>query len=173
MNSSAPRRGRTFLLAAIVAALGIEAPLASAQQAPTGDTAAAAPSAGKAAAPTAGKTASKPSESAVSDKSAASYSLGVSMGERLRTGGISPDAVSGERIAQGVHDGLTGKAKMTDADRTNIEKLLRAAHDVAAETGHRAATKFLAENGKKPGITTTASGLQYRVVSAGTGESPK
>ncbi len=31
---------------------------------------------------------------------------------------------------------------------------------------------FLAENGKKPGITTTASGLQYEVIKEGTGASP-
>jgi FKBP-type peptidyl-prolyl cis-trans isomerase FklB len=38
----------------------------------------------------------------------------------------------------------------------------------AAEAG----VKFLEENGKKDGITTTASGLQYRVVESGEGNSP-
>jgi FKBP-type peptidyl-prolyl cis-trans isomerase FkpA len=33
--------------------------------------------------------------------------------------------------------------------------------------------KFLAENGKKPGVTTTASGLQYQVVTEGKGPKPK
>ncbi len=33
--------------------------------------------------------------------------------------------------------------------------------------------KFLAENGKKPGVTTTASGLQYQVITAGKGAKPK
>jgi len=32
---------------------------------------------------------------------------------------------------------------------------------------------FLAENGKKEGITTTASGLQYKVLTEGTGKKPK
>lgn len=32
---------------------------------------------------------------------------------------------------------------------------------------------FLAENAQKPGITTTASGLQYEVLREGTGPSPK
>ena len=31
---------------------------------------------------------------------------------------------------------------------------------------------FLAENGKKPGVTTTASGLQYEVIKAGDGAAP-
>ena len=33
--------------------------------------------------------------------------------------------------------------------------------------------KFLAENKKKEGVKTTASGLQYKVLKEGTGESPK
>src|SRR5581483_2259788 len=32
---------------------------------------------------------------------------------------------------------------------------------------------FLAENAKKEGVKTTASGLQYKVMKAGTGETPK
>ncbi len=36
-----------------------------------------------------------------------------------------------------------------------------------------AGEKFLAENAGKPGVTTTASGLQYKVVQAGTGAKPK
>lgn len=39
----------------------------------------------------------------------------------------------------------------------------------ALETGRA----FLAENAKKPGINTTASGLQYEVLTPGTGKSPK
>ncbi len=37
----------------------------------------------------------------------------------------------------------------------------------------QAGAAFLAENGKKDGVTTTASGLQYRVLTAGKGRSPK
>ena len=36
-----------------------------------------------------------------------------------------------------------------------------------------AGKKFLAENGKKKGVTTTTSGLQYEVMKAGDGEKPK
>lgn len=39
----------------------------------------------------------------------------------------------------------------------------------ALETG----LAFLAENGKKEGVVTTASGLQYLVLTEGTGKSPK
>jgi FKBP-type peptidyl-prolyl cis-trans isomerase FklB len=33
-------------------------------------------------------------------------------------------------------------------------------------------TAFLAENAKKPGVKTTASGLQYKVITPGTGKKP-
>ena len=42
-----------------------------------------------------------------------------------------------------------------------------------AEVNHKAAAKFLAENGKKPDVVTTASGLQYRVITPGAGAPPK
>ena len=112
-------------------------------------------------------------DAAGSQKSAASYSLGVSMGAQLRGNGVPADAVNAQRLAQGVHDALTGKAKLTEADQNNIQALVRTSVEGAAEANHQAASKFLAENGKKQGVITTASGLQYKVLAAGSGESPK
>jgi FKBP-type peptidyl-prolyl cis-trans isomerase len=171
MTLPAPRRGRTFLIvnAAAASALLAGALLAQAPQ----------PSSG-ASAPAAGETATKkaPAGSGAakappSEKSAVSYSLGLSMGEQLHGAGVSVDAVSSERLAQGVRDGLSGKAKMTDADREKINKLVRSAYEAAGDTNHRAAAKFLAENGKKADVVTTASGLQYKVLAAGSGDPPK
>jgi len=123
-------------------------------------------------APAAGApTAKKPAAAAASAD--VSYSLGVSMGDQLRSTGVSPDDVSSARLAQGVHDALGGKAKLTDADKKNIGNLLRTAHEAQGERNHRAAAKFLAENAKKPDVTTTASGLQYKVLSPGSGNPPK
>lgn len=42
----------------------------------------------------------------------------------------------------------------------------------AATTNKADGEKFLAENGKKNGVQTTASGLQYKVITEGTGKSP-
>lgn len=42
-----------------------------------------------------------------------------------------------------------------------------------AQAGHEKGKAFLQENGKRPEVTTTASGLQYEVITAGTGKSPK
>lgn len=102
-----------------------------------------------------------------------SYSLGVSMGDQLHASGIAADAVNSTQLAQGVHDALLGKATITDADKTNIAKLIQGGMAAQAEVNHKAAAKFLAENGKKPDVVTTASGLQYRVLAPGAGASPK
>lgn len=172
MRSPAPRRGRILFIVHTATALLAGALLAQAQQPPAGSAAnpppAAAPGAAKKAPAKSGTSAA-----ATGPKSNASYSLGVSMGEQLRGAGVTPDAVSSERLAQGVRDGLSGKAKLTDEDRQAINEMVRTAHAAAAETNHHAAAKFLAENSKKPEVVTTASGLQYKVLTQGSGTSPK
>ncbi|HKD53066.1 MAG TPA: FKBP-type peptidyl-prolyl cis-trans isomerase [Steroidobacteraceae bacterium] len=171
MRSPAPRRGRTVFIIHTAVALLAGAMLAQAQEPPTG-------SGASSPAPAAGTAKKAPAKSgtaaaATGPKSNASYSLGVSMGEQLRAAGVTAEAVSSERLAQGVRDGLSGKAKLTDSDRQAINEMVHNAHEALAETNHRAAATFLAENAKKPGVVTTASGLQYKVLSAGSGASPK
>jgi FKBP-type peptidyl-prolyl cis-trans isomerase len=119
-------------------------------------------------------------EGEASEKSTRSYSLGLIWGEELRTHGVAPDAISTARIAQGVRDAITGKVAVSDKDRENLRALAASAGEanrkaaaVAGEANHKAAAKFLAENGKKPGVVTTKSGLQYQEIRAGSGESPK
>ena len=164
MTASAPDRARTFLLVSVLGTLLAATQLALAQQAgaPAGSPPAATPKP-KAAAPKAEK----------DDKSAASYSLGVMMGSQLRGSGVRPEDVSTERVNQGFRDAINGKVKMADSDKANINKLIHSAFDALADSNHKAAEKFLAENGKKPDVTTTASGLEYKTLSQGNGASPK
>jgi FKBP-type peptidyl-prolyl cis-trans isomerase len=160
-----PAPFRVTLLLATAVALAAGTSLAQAQQ-----------PAATPAAPAAPAKAKKPAaatDAATSDKNASSYSLGVSMGTQLRSNGVAPSAVNTQRLAEGVRDALSGKAQMSDADQQNIQRLVRNAQEGAADTNHKAAAAFLAENGKKPGVVTTASGLQYQVLTAGSGESPK
>jgi FKBP-type peptidyl-prolyl cis-trans isomerase FkpA len=165
MTPAAPFRVSLLLGAAVALAAGA-LPVAAQQPSP-----APAPAAGAAATPK--KPAAAATEAAASEKNASSYSLGVSMGDQLRSNGVTPDAVNSQRLAQGVRDALNGKVKLSEADQKNIQQLVRNAQQGAAEANHRAATKFLAENGKKPGVVTTASGLEYQVLAPGSGESPK
>jgi len=164
MAPTAP--SRITLLLGTAVALGAGPYLVQAQQPAPTPAAPAAHAAPK-------KPAAAASDAATSDKNASSYSLGVSMGTQLRSNGVAPDAINSQRLAEGVHDALTGKAKMSDADQQNIQRLVRSAQEGAGDANHKAAAAFLAENAKKPGVVTTASGLQYLVLTQGSGESPK
>jgi FKBP-type peptidyl-prolyl cis-trans isomerase len=168
MTLPARRRGPIAItLSAAAAAALLAGPLAAQQ--PSAPAAAAPASAPAAAAPAAKKAPAKKAGAPESDASAQSYSLGLMWGNQLRTTGVPSDGVNAARIAQGVHDGLTGKVALSDKDRQNIQALASA----GGEANHKAAAKFLAENGKKPGVVTTASGLQYQELTAGKGDSPK
>jgi FKBP-type peptidyl-prolyl cis-trans isomerase len=172
MTLPARRRGRILLVYIAVAAAFSAGTLA--QQPPSAGAASgtAAPATGTAAAKKA-PAKSAAANAASSERNAASYSLGVSMGDQLHSNGVPADAVNFERLAQGVHDALNGKVKMTEQDNVKISKMVREAYLAAGETNHRAAASFLSANGKKPEVVTTASGLQYKVLSAGSGDSPK
>ncbi len=169
------RRCRTSLSVngLAVAVLLTGATLAQAQNAapPT------APAASTPAPATAKKPAAKEGAAAAktpaSPKIQGSYALGVSMGEQLHRAGLTNDSVAVERIAQGLRDALAGKAKMNEADQESIANLVRGARAGAGEANHAAAAAFLAENAKKKDVVTTASGLQYKVITAGSGEPPK
>jgi FKBP-type peptidyl-prolyl cis-trans isomerase len=157
---------RFLFSVAAAAALWMSAPATHAQQ-----PGASSPPAGSAAAPAAAKKPPAKGAAAEADgqKSTSSYSLGLMWGEQLRGSGITPDAVSTARIAQGIRDGISGKASVSQQDRDNIRALATSGIDA----NHRAADQFLAANGKKPGVVTTASGLEYQELRAGTGDPPK
>jgi len=66
----------------------------------------------------------------------------------------------------------TASFKQTDAEnyfRTNIESVIAAKNEKLKKEGQ----DWLAENAKKSGVITTASGLQYKVLTMGTGARPK
>jgi FKBP-type peptidyl-prolyl cis-trans isomerase len=109
----------------------------------------------------------------INAKAQASYSLGVSMGDQLHHLGLTSDSIATERLTQGLRDALSGKVAMTPNDQENIANFVKTARDGMAETNRAAANKFLAENGKKKDVVTTASGLQYHVLSPGEGAPPK
>ena len=145
------RTGRTLRFAALAALLG--SALAQAQEG--GAPAAAAPGA-------------KPAAKAPAAARTASYSLGVMFGAQLKNNSLTAEQINTAQVAQGMKDALAGKAELGDADRENITKLASA----AGEANHQVAAKFLAENGKKPGVVTTVSGLQYKVLTPGSGNAP-
>ena len=70
-----------------------------------------------------------------------------------------------------IFDEKTGDAYLRGVYQASAMKKEMA--KIQASSGNVDAGKaFLAENGKKPGVTTTASGLQYKVIKAGNGKKP-
>lgn len=100
-----------------------------------------------------------------------SYALGVLFATNLSNEGLS--SVHGESLKSGFEATLAGDATMTasEADalvRTEMMRLKEEKSKATKEEGEA----FLAENGKKEGIQTTETGLQYRHEVLGTGASP-
>lgn len=106
-------------------------------------------------------------------KSEGSYSLGLNMGEGLRRASVDVNSISTQRLMQGLHDGLTGKVEFGSANEQSIRTLIVSTRARVGKVNHDAAHAFLVRNGKKKGIVTTASGLQYEVLKAGQGSEPK
>jgi FKBP-type peptidyl-prolyl cis-trans isomerase len=112
-------------------------------------------------------------ESPAKIKSEGSYSLGLSIGENLRRASVGTHEISTARLMQGLQDALTGKATFGTANEQSIRTLIVGARAHAGDANHAAAGAFLVRNGRKKGVVTTASGLEYKVLKAGEGAAPK
>lgn len=101
-----------------------------------------------------------------------SYSLGMLFGANLKGSGLD---INLETFMQGMKDVLAGKAtKYSDAEaQAAVQASLQAVTDKKSAASRAAGVAFLAANGKKAGVVTTASGLQYQVLTAGAGPKPK
>jgi FKBP-type peptidyl-prolyl cis-trans isomerase FklB len=108
-----------------------------------------------------------------------SYALGLSMGNNFKGSGI--ESINVKDFADGVAAVFEGaQPKMSyDEAKFEIQKFFQeldakqqAAAAEMAKVNEAAGQSFLAENGKRPEVTTTASGLQYEVLAEGAGQSP-
>jgi FKBP-type peptidyl-prolyl cis-trans isomerase FklB len=107
-----------------------------------------------------------------------SYSMGVDMGRNLQKQGID---VEPDILAQGIKDGIAGgPLKMTDDQmQTTMQTFIQGmrmkmqAKQAAQGADNKAnGEKYLADNIKKEGWKQTPSGLQYKVITTGTGAKP-
>ena len=105
----------------------------------------------------------------------ASYGVGRQMGEQLASNPF--EGVDAEAVAQGVIDALAGKEsqvarpELEEAFRT-IGARMQEKQEAQTKMQAKEGDIFLAENAKKEGITVTDSGLQYEIITEGTGPKP-
>jgi FKBP-type peptidyl-prolyl cis-trans isomerase FklB len=106
----------------------------------------------------------------------ASYGIGLNMGKSLAQEGM--DDLDSKAVALGIEDAVGKKdQKLKDEELVEAFAALqkRAEERMAkmSEESAAAGKKFLEENGKKAGVVTTASGLQYEIVKKADGPQPK
>ena len=143
-------------------------PLAAASAPPGSAAAAPASSGAPGAAPSADAKAKSPPAPISNEQ--AGYLFGLTFGEQLRGIGVSSE-ITPDAVARGIKDGLQGK-KSTAADRQQVQEFARTMITAQQARNQKAAQDFLASNGAKAGVKTTASGLQYKVIAPGDAKAP-
>jgi FKBP-type peptidyl-prolyl cis-trans isomerase FklB len=101
---------------------------------------------------------------------AESYSLGITFGGQLHNGGLR-ESLSLDALIQGVRDGVAGKT-VTQDDKQRAAMLLKSGKESIAAKNKSIARAFFAKNTKVDGVTTTASGLQYKILKSGGADAP-
>lgn len=120
-----------------------------------------------------------------------SYLIGRSYGDNLAKQFVE---VNFDELVRGLKSSLDGKdSDFTDEQAQELMNAFRPIHSARvgrmrqleafnvdekgwtelAATNLAAGQEYLAQNGKKEGVKTTASGLQYEILTAGSGEIPK
>lgn len=109
----------------------------------------------------------------------ANYIIGHNLGKNLQGGGLTIEV---DALALALAEVRDGKASRFSEEET--QKVMQEVQQKAmakqeeeqkkiSETNIAAGKKFLEENKAKEGVVTTASGLQYKVITEGTGPKPK
>lgn len=117
--------------------------------------------------------ATKPAEPVLKNElDSVSYALGVSLASYYQSQGVSQ--LNGALLGAAVTDFLSGRTPLIDNTISNtlLNTYMTRLQSEKSKQNKEAGEKFLAENKKRAGVITTESGLQYEVLTAGTGESP-
>lgn len=109
-------------------------------------------------------------------KKVMTYLIGHRLGSQMlpqMLPGLTADDIDGEMLAKGVKDALCGEMD-TEILSGDVERhqhafisTLQARAAARSEKNLELGRKYMEENGKRPGVTTTASGLQYEVLTPG------
>lgn len=109
------------------------------------------------------------------DEGKLSYAIGQQVGRQLKSSGFKFDQAT---LFASISEALEGKeSKMTipemQAALSKAGEAEMAKMEAEGKANLEKGAKFMAENKSKPGVKTTASGLQYQTLQPGKGKSPK
>ncbi|MDR0940622.1 MAG: FKBP-type peptidyl-prolyl cis-trans isomerase [Bacteroidales bacterium] len=113
-------------------------------------------------------------------KDSVSYALGIDIASNLMQMQVQSD-IDITLFSNAMQDVFAGKAQLSQEDAQRITQTffmakheeIRAAQLKQFEVNKEKGSAFLAENAKRPEVKTTASGLQYEIVTQGTGAQPQ
>jgi len=107
-----------------------------------------------------------------------SYALGMNLGTGMHEQSVEVDP---DIVARGMKDAISGaKPLLTEEEarqvmtevRAQVQKTQQAKMQQEANSNKKAGAAFLDANKSKPGVVTLPSGLQYKIITAGTGAKP-
>jgi FKBP-type peptidyl-prolyl cis-trans isomerase FklB len=113
-----------------------------------------------------------------SDKEKVGYAVGVNLGTTWKRQDIDLDF---DQLLRGLKDATSGSPMLTEPEvrevLTKFQQEMMAKQQekrrLEGEKNKQEGEKFLAENKTKPGVITLTNGLQYKVLTDGTGDIPK
>ncbi|MDQ2720846.1 MAG: FKBP-type peptidyl-prolyl cis-trans isomerase [Bacteroidota bacterium] len=122
---------------------------------------------------TTSKSISPKSTMALTSIDSLSYSIGVQVAEYYKTQGV--EKVNPEFVKRAFNDVFNNKPLTIseEACNMNIQQKLQQFMSKKISGDKEAGIKFLKENEKRPGVITLPSGLQYEIITKGTGPVPK
>ncbi len=101
-----------------------------------------------------------------------SYALGTLMAGNVKAQGA--DSLDSEALAMGIDDALNGRPLKVEQNEAMmlVQNYMQQAMMRKSAKAKEAGQKFLTDNKTKEGVITTASGLQYKVLTQGSGKQP-
>lgn len=102
-----------------------------------------------------------------------SYALGMSMASNMKQSGL--DCINVDDFAGAIKSVFNGEKMQMTADEAQsaINEFFAKQKTEVMSKNKKAGEEFLAKNKNNEGVVTTASGLQYKILVAGTGAKPK
>ncbi len=101
------------------------------------------------------------------------YAIGTMIGQNMKKDGL--DSINVELITAGIKAVFHKDSILINPQMANqlVQNYAGSIKEKQGAVAKQAGVKFLEENKKKPGVITTASGLQYQIIKEGNGPKPK